>query len=732
MQFYVYYRACKAGWTDGVSFLLSQTDEVPLGNTATDETPLHAACEKNHCDIVEMLIAKFPELLLMKDKLPYRGWYPIHTACAFGASDKILEFILLGVLFLTKDVLKENMLNNHFIDAMGRSPLYISTKCGNISHINLMTDTERFGELQESVPSVFAMMSDDVSHISVIHCAIAHQDVSLVQILLNKFPTLVEASAYPSVFSLTLMLLHLSEIDENLDKTAILSPLSNTLCEGSDGEIFVVSTSESFDKYRVLCNIEMSPLAMAAAIGSVEITEILLDAGAKDGDGLAIRIALYLQYCEVARMLITFGNDATICSVECKNIFTLPGAVLHSFTEVNLQQNNLSELPLAVFQVPGLRVLNVSNNKLTHLPVGEASGSAVRNTWNCEKLETLNISYNKLKTLPSVIWKMPKLTFLFAQNNSITATEKVVEYCAELDEINISNNELTQASQCIFAAKVVNVSHNKLESLPKKIWTLEILANLNASNNLIKEISFPKSSCSPKVDKKFSFTSRGYRAIKAEGNTALRRCNSDDGQPRGIAVLNLSYNKLSSFPKQITCFAHHLHNLDISGNHIDTLYISSIPPFLKYLCAVGCAIESIEISDPSDSVSCVHKNHTSLENLTYLLLKNNALCKMAFDTDNSDFANGKSDLKFPSLKTLDLSNNQLSELDSTIGKQKFLRTLNLNGNVELKCLPLELSQLSDSLNSIMLYNLPNLGDPPKEYHSSPSKLLSFMKSRIIR
>ena len=96
--FSILYRACKAGWTDVVNFLLSQTDQVPPANTTTNETPLHAACEGNHYGIVVELINKFPELLLMKDKLPYRGWYPIHTACAFGASDEVLAELLIGTI----------------------------------------------------------------------------------------------------------------------------------------------------------------------------------------------------------------------------------------------------------------------------------------------------------------------------------------------------------------------------------------------------------------------------------------------------------------------------------------------------------------------------------------------------------------------------------------------------------------------------------------------------------
>ena len=117
--------------------------EVPLANIATGETPLHVSYEGDHHDIlVELileLITKLPDLLIMKDKLLYRGWYPIHTACAFGASD-----VISGILFLNKERSKDDMTHVNLIDALHG----IATKCGNLSHINVMTDASIFNGLQ--------------------------------------------------------------------------------------------------------------------------------------------------------------------------------------------------------------------------------------------------------------------------------------------------------------------------------------------------------------------------------------------------------------------------------------------------------------------------------------------------------------------------------------------------------------------------------------------------------
>jgi len=729
MQYYtctiyviMFCRACKEGWLDGVSFLLSETNEVPLANNATDETPLHAACEGNHYDVVVELITKFPEMLVMKDNLQYRGWYPVHTACAFGASDKILHHLLSGIKFLSNEKFKDDMMHINFIDALGRSPLYIATKCGNLSHINVMTDTSIFSALQKLTPSIFAITSSSISQVSAIHCALVHNKIELLQTLLHKFPSTVEVLAYPSVFSLMLMPPCKPKAVNGMTASPLLT---TTLSQSSDGKLQTISVTNSFNEYKVLCNIAMSPLAMAAALGNLEVVNTLLDFGACDEDGLATRLALFMQYNDIASMLLTANNDSSIFTADHKKLSLLPN-ISYLFTKIYLQHNMLSSLPIALFQNPELKVLDVSHNNLTEIP----GGSSVENGWSCKGLETIDLSHNKLTTLPLVIWKLPNMKYLYAQNNSITEMETATEYCAELEEIDISHNELSQFSQSALVAVKVNISHNKLEVLPKTIWKSRITKSLNASNNQISTTDFPKPSCLSHRDRIFSFTSTGRKPVKAEGNSrsSSSSCSECQFELRGITTLNLSCNKLNSFPEQLACFAYNLQNLDISGNHISTLHVSLLPPNLKSLSAKGCHLYTIEISDLKKDISCQHRSHNYLDNLNYLYLNDNLFSEISFECTSS--CSRRAGLIFPSLKTLDLSNNQLSMLNPNIGKQKVLNALYLNGNIHLEHLPLELSYLSGTLTNITLNNLPNLKDPPREYHSSAKKLLSFLKSRL--
>ena len=743
------YRACKEGWIDGVSFILSKIVEAPPSNQVTNETPLHAACEENHYEIVEQLIALFPELLLIKDKLPYRGWYPIHTACAYGASDKILSTILEGMqrLMETKeDDLPNTKVDVHvdLIDELGRSPLHIATKCGNLSHVELMTSPCWFNTLQQYFPSLYAITPGNPSQISIIHCAVAHNRKEILEVLLDKFPLAIHGpSAYPSIFSLAHMLSHMERNIKGLDVKPVMFPLlETTICERSDGKLSLSTTSKAFEEYEVLSNIQLSPLAVAAAMINEEMIEMLLNAGARDDDGLALRIAIFLQCHKIVRMLSTVPDDATLCLGAKKKLFafSLPIEMLDNFSTIDLQHNHLNSVPLALFQCEGLQDLNVSYNQITELPVVDISSSSevFASSWRCRSIKALNVSYNKLTTLPAILWKLTELKKLHVQNNSLTSIETSVEVCLRLEEIDFSHNNLQSVPECVFRAKTVNISHNTIQCLPKCIWNLEYLNTLVASNNQIAEIMFPRSACSGNHDQRLtSFTSKGIKKLSAEGNPSFFMNKSLQkiygNSCHGLSKLDLSHNNLTKFPTDLACFATNLERLYISGNNIPVLYICFLPPFIKHLDAKNCNLEMIETSYDDKAYICCHKTHTSLNNLLYLYLKGN--CFKQFTFINYSHVPVEKNLRFPGLKLLDLSKNQLrDQLDQEVGLQKDLTTLILSDNPNLRSLPLELSYLSNTLTHLELDNLPGLKDPPKEYilAKSPKRLLSYMKSRIKR
>ena len=200
-----YHRACKEGWMEGVKFMLSEINEIPPANQVTNETPLHAACEGNHYEIVVELITKFPELLLVRDALLHRKWHPVHTACIFGVSDEILEALLVGTLMEKHNKrLTGTLANNEwFIDVMLHTPLYIATKCQNLSHVCLIMAPFLYDSLRQSAPTLYTVPSDRPKP-SAIHCAIIYDKQELLLNLLEI--SQLNKTSYLSAFSIRHML----------------------------------------------------------------------------------------------------------------------------------------------------------------------------------------------------------------------------------------------------------------------------------------------------------------------------------------------------------------------------------------------------------------------------------------------------------------------------------------------------------------------------------------------
>jgi len=729
------YRACKAGWTDVVTFLLSQTDQVPLSNTTTNETPLHAACEGNHYDIVVELINKFPELLLMKDKLPYRGWYPIHTACAFGACDKILAEVLIGTMKLCIDFPHESA-NISFTDQSGQSPLHIAVTCENLSHITSYLHPSLIEILLHFAPSLLAVHTSIVpTTCSVIHTAVLGGNSEIVHTVLDRFPQALLALAYPSKTCMGLVLKHLGHCLNSY------LPLP-VICECDNGELVVVPYDQVSILDKPFKQFSLSPLDVACALGRTKIASILLEAGGIKSN-LALQIAMFMKHDDIVINLL-FHESAKF-EANDKNLTHFPISFVTEkhviqCTEIHLQKNALITLPLSIFQAPLLKFLNVSFNNLTTLPIktqDEYSTELSKWDWNCVNLEVLDIDHNAIHTLPEVIWEIPKLKWLNASHNCLNNISSSKKRIPLLHSIDVSHNQLTEVPLILLSSMEVNLSFNHLESLPIDLWQSKTIKKLNVSNNFIVKLIFSDHSTNNFISS-LSFANIGTEICNHHNHTNSEQLDSLSS----LTKLNLSHNALRSFPIDLVCFTTHLQHLDVSFNKFRALDISMLPPYLIHFSARKCGIIKfgISVNDTSSSkdttrqhclasainTSCPHKVHRTLEYLTSLNLSGNKLTDMQFVCDQSMVP------LYPELKSLDLSANKLhGDFSANIQLQRYLGSLNLSDNPHLESIPMQLSLLSESLYDLRLANLPKLRDPPYDYHDMPTQsVLSYMKLRM--
>jgi len=706
----------------------------------TNETPLHAACEGNNYDIVLELVRKHPQLLLVKDNLPHRNWYPIHTACAFGASDGILAVLLIGIVILyinQREHKVDNFSNTSFLDVFGRSPLYIAVRCENSSHISIMTHP-LLNLLYQCAPSLFSLTSEALpSGISAVHAAITQSNHALLCKLLDTFPQAKHVLAYPSSAALR----------QVLNSLSVQSNYQATIHENENGEFILAPLNSTSSFTKPLHEIRMSPLALAAALGDEQTTETLLQVGASDDDGLAVRFAQFTKHPNIVVKILLqqqrLGSSEEDFVVDSMNLpsFPMSNFVLthiSQFTKIHLQNNQLSVLPLEILQLKELKMLNISHNKLRELPT--ESDSVDDNSWNCPNLKFLDISHNDLQGVPSALWKLPNLKHLFAHHNCISSIPNTVPI-TRLEVVDFSHNKLANIPIFFTFIKDVTVVDNELASLPEEIWNSKSIVSLNASSNCISEINFPQTGDGFKRGE--SFTSQTRKASGSDSGIdenieiarQRTRYTANVSKRTSLLKLKLSDNRFKSFPVELACFVTHLQELDISNNKIDVIDIRLLPPHLKFLHAKRCTLKEFgylgsEVDDVCgiNGGVCFHKTHKKLESLNTLNLAENKLTNIPI------FCEETKHLLYPNLQVLDLSNNYLSgEFAPNIEMLTKLQSLDLANNTYLNSLSMKLSQLSKTLFLLNLNQLPNLRDPPVEYQKcSLIKMFSYMKSRLKR
>jgi len=722
-------------------FLLSKMKHpFSLMCPITNETPLHAACEGNNYDIVLELVREHPQLLLVKDNLPYRGWYPVHTACAFGASDGILGILLTGIVILyinQKEQNVDNFTNASFLDVFGRSPLYIAVRCENSSHVSLMIHP-LLNLLYQCVPSMFYLTSGAFpSGISAVHAAITQANHGLLCKLLDTFPQAKHVLAFPSTLALQQVLKNMS----------VQNNYFVAIHEGKNGELILAPLSSTSTLTKPFNEIRMSPLALAAALGDEQTAETLLQVGASDDDGLAVRFAQFAKHPNIVVKILLqqqrLGSSEEDFVVDSMNLSSFPMSNfvlrhISQFTKIHLQNNQLSVLPLEIFQLPELEMLNISHNRLTDLPTEFKGGNS--DSWNCPKLKFLDVSHNELQSIPTALWKLSNLKQLIAHHNCVDKIPNTVPMTS-LETINFSHNKLTDIPIFFTLIKSVTVSDNELTSLPEEIWHSKVTVYLNTSSNCITELNLPH------IDDVFkrgeSFTSQTRKVSGSDSSidesieVARRKSlyTYNVNKRTTLLKLKLSDNQLQSFPAALACCVPHLQELDVSNNQIYSIDIRILPPHLKALYAKRCSMQEFGLSvgdiDNMCSLSggpCFHKLHLKLEALHTLNLAGNRLTKL------SVFSEETGTLLYPNLQVLDLSSNLLNgEFAPFIELLGKLQSLHLACNIHLNSLSMKLSQLSKTLFLLDLNYLPNLRDPPVEYQKCPlAKTFSYMKSRLKR
>ena len=173
-------------------------------------------------------------------------------------------------------------------------------------------------------------------------------------------------------------------------------------------------------------------------------------------------------------------------------------------TALNLNKQELTKVPEAIFQHTQLKVLLLNDNKLTALP---AEIGALQNLERLElnsnqittlpkelgqlqALERLDCSSNKLAALPAEVAALPRLTYLYCYFNALKTLPADIGKASSLSFLDCSYNQIT-ALPASFGSlqnlQMLNCNNNQLTALPTEMDKLTRLRKIHCAENLFSE-----------------------------------------------------------------------------------------------------------------------------------------------------------------------------------------------------------------------------------------------------
>lgn len=150
---------------------------------------------------------------------------------------------------------------------------------------------------------------------------------------------------------------------------------------------------------------------------------------------------------------------------------------------LQLSDYKLKEVPIEALNLCDiLRNLDLSKNRLTSLP---------DDICKLKLLKQLNLDTNKIDTIPNCLGNMKKLELFNISNNLITFLPESFGKLSNLKQVFLNNNRLKEFPMQLLGLhnlEVVEMSNNKITEIPSGMSEL-YAAELNLSQNEISMIS---------------------------------------------------------------------------------------------------------------------------------------------------------------------------------------------------------------------------------------------------
>ncbi|KAM9466184.1 leucine-rich repeat-containing protein 57 isoform 1-T2 [Clarias gariepinus] len=154
-----------------------------------------------------------------------------------------------------------------------------------------------------------------------------------------------------------------------------------------------------------------------------------------------------------------------------------------------LTGKNLQEFPEELQRLTGnLRTVDLSNNKIETLPAFIG---------NFQQLKSLSISNNRLASLPAEMGKLRKLETLVLNGNQLSQLPASFSQLKALRTLNLSANQFRQFPCSLGSLRqldVLDLSKNHIQNVPAEVSELQAI-EINLNQNQISILSPDVSRC---------------------------------------------------------------------------------------------------------------------------------------------------------------------------------------------------------------------------------------------
>ena len=355
-----------------------------------------------------------------------------------------------------------------------------------------------------------------------------------------------------------------------------------------------------------------------------------------------------------------------------------------------LKYNQFHSVDASFNFYPELELVDLSSNQLVSIP--DRSFSSQR------RLRELRMENNKISSLtPRTFSGLSRLEVLNLGHNMVDKlSDSVFKSLKHLKELNIRQNRISEISDSAFIGlselTVLDLSDNLLETVPSEALNqLENLAELNIGKNNIRIL--PDSSFSQLF--KLSILDLSGNKIEKIHEKAFSDLSS-------LNNLILNDNELYQIPSHTFKVFDKLEILDIGQNKFSALDEGAFLPLTK--------LRHLYISGCSHLVEVTEEAFAGLNDLEKLVLSSNRQLQFVHPQSfGSDSVN---------LKQLDLSNNGLSSVSSSLVSWSSLSSVDMSGNPWqcdcqisfLQTVIISAVNKSDNIRLVRCWNPPNLRD----------------------